>query len=124
MLKNKEYKFLIINYSILIICWIIFDSGIALKDNNILDIIGIINLLIHTMLLFGVEGIIYCIFSVKNEIKLALKIMFISAFINIFISIISGESSISSITTVLSINQIIGTIIGIMIKFFKEKKFL
>ena len=73
MKLKKEYIFIIINYAILIICWAIFDSRIILMDNNILEIIGLINVLIHTLLMFGGEGVIYCIFATKNNFRLSIK---------------------------------------------------
>ncbi len=107
-LKN-EYIFLITNYAIFIVCWIIFKSGIILKDNIILEIIGLINLLVHTILIFGGEALIYFIFSFKNDLKLVLKLMLISLLINIFINIVTNQSIL---IIYVSINQIIGFIVG------------
>lgn len=121
MILKKEYIFLIVNYIIFIVCWGIFKSEIILKSNNLLEIIGLINLLIHTVLIFGGEGIIYCIFSTKKDLKVVLRILLISMTINICMSIISNGSAI---IIYLSINQIIGVIIGRVISFFRNKKYL
>ena len=109
MKLKKEYFFIIINYVILIICWTLFESRIILMDNNILEIIGLINVLIHTLLMLGGEGLIYCIFSSKNDLKLSIKILGISICINLFLIIIYG---INDIVIYLLINQIIGFCVG------------
>ena len=116
MKLKKEYIFMIINYAIIIICWILFESGIALMDNKILGIIGLVNLLIHTILIFGGEGLIYCIFSSKNDSKLVLKVLLISLCINMFMNIVTN---INAIIIYLSINQIIGFVVGRI--FYKRK---
>ena len=118
MIKKHELIFLIKNYIIFVICWLIFESGISLYDNNILQIIGLINLLIHTILILGGEGVIYCILTIKNDSKYVFKILVISIIINICISIITR--GVNSIIIYLSINQIIGTIIGRVIKIIKN----
>ena len=119
MKLKKEYIFIIINYTVFIVCWILFDSGIALIDNNILKIIGLVNLLIHTLLILGGEGLIYCIFSLKNEPQLVFGVLAISIFINICISIFIG---MSYIIIYLSINQIVGIIIGRIYHKIKYKR--
>ena len=118
MIKKHELIFLIKNYIIFVICWLIFESGISLYDNNILQIIGLINLLIHMILILGGEGVIYCILTIKNDSKYVFKILVISIIINICISIITR--GVNSIIIYLSINQIIGTIIGRVIKIIKN----
>lgn len=100
-------------------CWALFKSGIALTDNDILVIIGLVNLLIHTLLILGGEGLIYCIFSSKNAPQLVFKVLVISIFINICIRIIIG---ISDIILYLSINQILGIIIGRIYHKIKYKQ--
>ena len=106
---RKEYIFIIANYAIFCVCWALFKSGIAYTDNNILFIVGLVTLLIHTLLILGGEGIIYCIFSSKNEPQLVFKVLVISIFVNICISIFIGTSDI---IIYLSINQILGIIVG------------
>lgn len=106
---RKEYIFIVINYAIFLVCWALFKSGIALTDNDILVTIGLVNLLIHTLLILGGEGLIYCFFSLKNEPQLVFCVLVISIFINICISIFIG---MSYIIIYLSINQIVGIIIG------------
>ena len=88
-------------------------------DNNILKIIGLVNLLIHTLLILGGEGLIYCIFSSKNDPQLVFKVLVISVFINIYISIIKSEFYI---IIYLSINQIVGIIIGRIYHKIKYKR--
>ena len=117
---KKEYIFIIINYLIFFICWALFKSGIALSDNEVLFIISLINLLVHTLLILGGEGVIYCIFSSKNEPQLVFKVLVISILINVYISIIIG--SISDIIIYLSLNQIIGTVIGRIYHKLKYKQ--
>ncbi len=119
MKLKKEYIFIIINYAIFSMCWILFKSGIILKDNSILEIIGLVNLLIHTILILGGEGIIYCIFSSKNDFKLALKVLVISLFINFCISILTN---VNDIIIYLSINQIVGFVIGGIYNKIKHRK--
>lgn len=109
MKLKKEYIFIIINYSIFMVCWILFESGIALMDNKILGIIGLVNLLIHTILIFGGEGVIYFIYSSKNDSKVVLKVLLISLCINMCINIIT---SVNAIIAYLTINQIIGFVVG------------
>ena len=106
---KKEYIFIVINYALFFICWVSFKSGISYSDNDILSIMGLVTLLIHTLFIMGGEGIIYCIFSSKNKPQLVFKILVISIFINICISIIID---ISDIIIYLSINQVVGIIIG------------
>mgnify|MGYP006069287587 FL=1 len=106
---KKEYIFIVINYAIFFICWALFKSGIAYTDNDILFIVGLVTLLIHTLLILGGEGIIYCIFSSKNEPQLVFKILVISILVNICISIIIG---MSDIIIYLTINQIVGIMVG------------
>ena len=106
---RKEYIFIVINYAIFFLCWALFKSGISLTDNDILVTIGLVNLLIHTLLILGGEGLIYCIFSSKNEPQFVFYVLVISIFINICISIFIG---MSDIIIYLSINQIVGIIIG------------
>ena len=110
MKLKKEYVFIIINYVIFFLCWIIFDSGIALMDNRILCVTGLLTVLVHALLLLGGEGIIYCIFSLKNNARLVLKVLLISLLINICINIVS--TSVNFFIVCISINQIIGVIIG------------
>lgn len=117
---KKEYIFIIINYLIFFICWALFKSEIALSDNEVLFIIALINLLVHTLLILGGEGLIYCIFSSKNEPQLVFKILVISILINLYISIVIG--SISDIIIYLSVNQIVGTIIGRIYHKIKYKQ--
>ena len=100
-------------------CWALFKSRIALTDNDILVIIGLVNLFIHTLLILGGEGLIYCIFSSKNGPQIVFKVLVISIFINICISIIIG---MSDIIIYLSINQIIGIIIGRIYHKIKYKQ--
>lgn len=109
MKLKKEYIFIIINYSIFIVCWILFESRIILKDNNILEIIGLVNLLIHTILILGGEGVIYFIFSSRNDSKVVFKVLLISLCINMCINIIT---SVNAIIAYLTINQIIGFALG------------
>ncbi len=109
MKLKRDYIFIIINYTIFIVCWGIFKSGIALSNNDILVIISLVNLVIHTLLILGGEGLIYCIFSSRNNPQLVFKILVISIFINICISIIT---SMNEIAIYLSINQIVGVVIG------------
>lgn len=109
MKLKKEYIFIIINYAILIICWAIFDSRIILMDNNILEIIGLINVLIHTLLMFGGEGLIYCIFATKNNFRLSIKVLVISMCLDLFIIVIY---KMNDIIIYLLINQIIGICVG------------
>ncbi len=116
---KKEYIFIIINYTIFFVCWALFKSGIALTNNDILVIIGLINLLIHTLLVLGGEGLIYCVFSSKNDPQLVFKVLVISILINICISAIIG---ISDIIIYLSINQIVGIIIGRIYHKIKYKQ--
>lgn len=106
---KKEYIFIVINYAIFFVCWALFKSGIAYTNNGILFTIGLVTLLIHTLLILGGEGIVYCIFSSKNEPQLVFKVLVISIFVNICISIIIG---MSDIIIYLSINQMVGIIIG------------
>lgn len=116
---KKEYIFIIINYAIFFVCWALFKSRIALTNNDILVIIGLVNLLIHTLLILGGEGLIYCIFSSKNDPQLVFKVLVISAFINICISIITNMNEIA---IYLSINQIVGIIIGRIYHKIKYKQ--
>lgn len=109
MKLKKEYIFIIINYAIFIVCWGIFKSGIALSNNDIWIIISLVNLLIHTILILGGEGLIYCVFSSKNAPQPVFKILVISIFANIFIGIITN---MNDIIIYLSTNQIIGVIVG------------
>lgn len=120
MKLKKEYIFIIINYAIFSMCWILFKTGIILKDNYILEIIGLVNLLIHTILILGGEGVIYYIFSSKNHPQLVFKVFIISIFINICISIFIG--GMSDIIIYLSINQIVGIIIGRICHKIKYKR--
>ncbi len=106
---KKEYILIVISYAIFFVCWALFKIGIAYTDNDILFIVGLVSLLIHTLLILGGEGIIYCIFSSKNEPQLVFKVLVISIFVNICISIIIG---MSDIIIYLSINQIVGIIVG------------
>ena len=116
---KKEYIFIIINYTIFFVCWALFKSRIALMDNDILVIISLVNLLIHTLLILGGEGVIYCIFSSRNDPQLVFKILVVSIFINVCISVIIG---ISDIVIYLSINQIVGIIIGRIYHKIKYKQ--
>lgn len=116
---KKEYIFIIINYTIFFVCWALFKSRIALTDNDILVIISLVNLLIHTLLILGGEGVIYCIFSSRNDPQLVFKILVVSIFINVCISVIIG---ISDIVIYLSINQIVGIIIGRIYHKIKYKQ--
>ena len=116
---KKEYIFIIINYAIFFVCWALFKSRIALTNNDILVIIGLVNLLIHTLLILGGEGLIYCIFSSKNDPQLVFKVLVISVFINICISIITNMNEIA---IYLSINQIVGIIIGRIYHKIKYKQ--
>ena len=116
---KKEYIFIIINYTIFFVCWALFKSRIALTDNDILVIISLVNLLIHTLLILGGEGVIYCIFSSRNDPQLVFKILVVSIFINVCISVIIG---ISDIVVYLSINQIVGIIIGRIYHKIKYKQ--
>lgn len=116
---KKEYIFIIINYAIFFVCWALFKSGIGLTDNDILVSIGLVNLLIHTLLILGGEGLIYCIFSSRNDPQLVFKVLEISIFINICISIIIG---MNDIIIYLSINQIVGIIIGRIYHKIKYKQ--
>ena len=88
-------------------------------DNNVLKIIGLVNLLIHTLLILGGEGLIYCIFASKNDPQLVFKVLVISIFINICIRIFIG---VSYIIIYLSINQIVGIIIGRIYHKIKYKR--
>ena len=117
---KREYIFIIINYTIFFVCWALFKSEIALTDNEILFIISLINLMVHTLLILGGEGLIYCIFSSKNEQQLVFKVLVISILINVYISIVIG--SISDIIVYLSINQIVWTIIGRIYHKIKYKQ--
>ena len=112
MKLKKEYVFVIINYTIFFLCWIIFDSGITLKDNGILCTIGLLTLLVHGLLLLGGEGIIYWRFASKNNSRIVVKVLLISLLVNISINILS--SSVNYIIVYISLNQIIGVIIGRM----------
>ena len=112
MKLKKEYVFIIINYTIFFLCWIIFDSGITLKDNGILCTIGLLTLLVHGLLLLGGEGIIYWRFASKNNSRIVVKILLISLLVNISINTLS--SSVNYIIVYISLNQIIGVIIGRM----------
>ena len=116
---KKEYVFIVINYAIFFVCWTFFKSGIALTDKDILVTIGLVNLLIHTLLVLGGEGLIYCIFSSKNNPQLVFKVLVISILINICISLIIG---MSDIIIYLSINQIIGIVIGRIYHKIKYKR--
>lgn len=110
MKLKKEYVFIIINYIAFFLCWIIFDSGIASMDNRILCITGLLTVIVHAILLLGGEAIIYCIFSLKNNVRIVLKVLLISLFINIGINIVSY--SVNFFIVCISINQVIGVIIG------------
>lgn len=112
MKLKKEYVFIIINYTIFFLCWIIFDSGITLKDNGILCTIGLLTLLVHGLLLLGGEGIIYWRFASENNSRIVVKVLLISLLVNISINILS--SSVNYIIVYISLNQIIGVIIGRM----------
>ena len=112
MKLKKEYVFIIINYTIFFLCWIIFDSGITLKDNGILCTIGLLTLLVHGLLLLGGEGIIYWRFVSKNNSRIVVKVLLISLIVNISINILS--SSVDYIIVYISLNQIIGVILGRM----------
>lgn len=116
---KKEYIFIIINYAIFIVCWGIFKSGIALSNNDILVIISLVNLVIHTLLILGGEGLIYCIFSSRNDPQLVFKVLVISILTNICIGIITD---MNEIIIYLSTNQMIGVIIGRMYHKIKYKK--
>lgn len=106
MKLKKEYVFIIINYTIIFLCWIIFDSGIARED----IIIGLLTVLVHVLLLLGGEGIIYFIFSLKNDARVVLKVLSISLFINVCIYALSSSSNY--LIGYILLNQIIGVIIG------------
>lgn len=112
MKLKKEYVFIIINYIIFFLCWIIFDSGITLRDNGIWCIIGLLTVLVHGLLLLGGEGIIYFRFASKNNARVIVKVLLVSLLVNICISILSH--SVDYIVVYISLNQTIGVIIGRM----------
>ena len=116
---KKEYIFIIINYAIFFVCWALFKSGIGLTDNDILVSIGLVNLLIHTLLILGGEGLIYCIFSSRNDPQLVFKVLVISILTNICIGIITD---MNEIIIYLSTNQMIGVIIGRIYYKIKYKR--
>ena len=116
---KKEYIFIIINYAIFIVCWGIFKSGIALSNNDILVIISLVNVVIHTLLILGREGLIYCIFSSRNDSQLVFKVLVISILTNICIGIITD---MNEIIIYLSTNQMIGVIIGRIYYKIKYKR--
>ena len=110
MKLKKEYVFIIINYTIFFLCWIILDSGMALKDDRILCIIGLLSVLVNGLLVLGGEWIIYFIFSSKNNSRIVVKVLLVSLLVNICISILSH--SFDYMVGYISLNQIIGVIIG------------
>ena len=110
---------IIINYGIFFVCWALSTSGIGVKNNDKLLDIGLVILLIHTLLILGGEGLIYCIFSSKNDPQLVFKVLVISVFINIYISIITDMNELA---IYLSINQIVGIIIGRIYHKIKYKQ--
>lgn len=115
---KKEYIFIIINYITLSICWLIFESGISL-NGGFWTYLGLLNLLIHTILIIGGECIIYCIFSIKNEIKATLKVISISMIINMFLYVFYSSNYF---IVPLSINQIVGVIIAAIIIFYRNRQ--
>ena len=113
---KKTIIYLIINYLVLITCWTVIDNTIQ-RDSPILQIIAIINIFIHIILCVGGEGIIYCIFAIKEKRKNIIICLLVSAIINMFLLI-----SFRGIIFYIFMNQIIGTIIGVIIKQIRKAK--
>lgn len=109
--------FIIKNFLPIALCWISFELGLITKQDNTIQIIGIIFLGIFTFFIFGGELIIYCIYIFRQNYKNSLKILAYTLVADA-ISLLSFGSGSYRLTFDLILSQIIGFIMGIVIKLF------
>lgn len=116
-MKNNKKLLIMVNYIILMICFVIGINTSILDENVASQIICVINVAIFMLFIFGGEGIIYYFLTRKEKVRNTILMLTISLLVNICLSIIGGY-----FTLLISANQIIGVVLGIVVKTIKVKE--
>ncbi|MDO4283648.1 MAG: hypothetical protein Q4D02_08450 [Clostridia bacterium] len=111
-MRNREYIFIVLNSTIIIILWLIASSGLSYSNNDFLELATLICNFGAIILEFGGEFIIISIYTYKLNYKLDFKVVLFSIIINIVLMKIFLPNIWIVLTVLLPINQIFGMLLG------------
>ena len=118
-MRKKDIIFVLKNFIIAIFLWYILPK-MYIIENQIMQKIFLVGMVLHIVLLFGGEALIYCIYTARQENINNFKVFIVTILIHILLKLILKEG-MGYLLFYFGINQFLGFIIGSIIRIINEE---